>query len=224
MRWIFLTLLMANFVLGAWFFTNSEAGVSEDPTNIEQKAQLNNLVIASQLTKASPASTSEELPVAPEICKHLGPMKQELNADQVVTRMASLDIEGSVYSSKSEIVKDYWVYLPPLASQPAAKAKLSELNKKGIESFLFTTGDLANGISLGLYSNRNNALRRVASLKDQGYDASVSENRKLVEVWWVKLTKEGSEFFNEGILENLSARYPDISVQEIPCNSVESAL
>lgn len=213
MRWIFLTLVLANGALGGWYYWQSQNPVQKEV--LVSSVELGNLELISK------EELAEEVEQKPEniafVCQQLGPLKSELNADQVLTRMASLDIEGSKFTEQQEIVKDYWVYLPPFDSYAEAKAKLTELNKKGFESFLFTSGELKNGISLGLYGNRNNAVRLVEQLKQSGYDVSIKPNRRLQDVWWVRLDRQGTEYFNDGILENLRARYPDITSKEAPC-------
>ena len=62
------------------------------------------------------------------------------------------------------------VYLPPMESRAEAVATVYELRDRGIRDVaIISTGPLRNGVSLGVYRNAKNALRRVARIEGLGY-------------------------------------------------------
>ena len=62
------------------------------------------------------------------------------------------------------------VYLPPFASREEAQAKLREIRSRGVRDIaVIRDGELANGVSFGVYREAANARRRVAALDRLGY-------------------------------------------------------
>ena len=62
------------------------------------------------------------------------------------------------------------VYLPPMKSREEAVATVYELRERGIRDVaIISAGPLRNGVSLGVYRNAKNALRRVARIEGLGY-------------------------------------------------------
>ena len=64
----------------------------------------------------------------------------------------------------------YRVYLPPLQTRAEAVTKLREIRNRGVRDVaVVPDGDLANGISFGIYRKAENMNRRVAALERLGY-------------------------------------------------------
>ena len=62
------------------------------------------------------------------------------------------------------------VYLPPLGSQEEAAAKVREIEGRGVRDIgIIGEGDLANGISFGVYRDEDNMRRRLSALEALGY-------------------------------------------------------
>jgi len=215
-KWIFLSLLMLNGAYAGWYFGLAEKGESATSSAGQQVVQLNNLQM---IQKATSTKVSQVSPEEKNSCKKLGPVKDKLNADQIQTRLAALDIEAQVIRQNSEVVKDYWVYLNPLPNKKSAKSKLAELQSKGIDSYLISSGDLANGISLGLFSRKGNAVAQKSKIEALGYSVRIKENKKRDTAYWVSLDREGTGFFNNGILESLKTRFPELTVDGAICYS-----
>ena len=69
-----------------------------------------------------------------------------------------------------EMVKNYWVYLPPFDSRKSAVAMLRALRSRGVKDAAIVTNDaMKNAISLGVYAIEANSKRRVARLEKLGY-------------------------------------------------------
>lgn len=66
--------------------------------------------------------------------------------------------------------RNHRVYLPPLESRAAAIEVVYELRDRGVRDVsIISAGPLRNGVSLGVYRNAKNALRRVARIEALGY-------------------------------------------------------
>ena len=69
-----------------------------------------------------------------------------------------------------QVAGNHRVYLPPLESREAAEATLREIRKRGVHDVaVIRDGELANGISFGVFRQAANTNRRVAALERLGY-------------------------------------------------------
>ena len=75
-----------------------------------------------------------------------------------------------VRHEERRVTDGYQVYLPPLQTREEAVAKLREIRNSGVRDVaVVPDGDLANGISFGIYRKAENMNRRVAALERLGY-------------------------------------------------------
>ena len=155
--------------------------------------------------------------VAVPVCIQLGGFDDEADATQAQARLAALDIASRITLAQKQVVKDYWVYLEPFKTFQDAKNELAELNLKGVDSFIFTEGDLKNGLSLGVYSLRENASTIFKKIEGLGYAPRIRESYQDMNTYFLLLTAEGTAFFNPGILETLQLRYPSLESQNSDC-------
>ncbi|AJQ97606.1 SPOR domain-containing protein [Gynuella sunshinyii] len=216
MKWIFFVLLFLNVVLFGWSFLKAPADkdVSPSASNLSP-AQINNIKLLGSETAKSIATS---LQTGATECVQLGPFSSDSIASQVILRLGALDMPSRQETLKQSAVKDYLVYLPPFKSLSEAKAKLNELNQRGIDSYVFGSGDLANGLSLGVYSKKNNAEAIYSKIKALGYKPIIKENTVDSSAIWVVINADGSKYFNEGILESLQSNFPEINSRLITCN------
>ena len=99
-----------------------------------------------------------------------------------------------VRHEERRIAGSYWVYLPPFESRRQADAKLREIRDRGVRDVaVIPDGDLANGISFGIYKNVDNMHRRVAALEALGHSVrSRAADEKVVEEYVIKARAGGS--------------------------------
>ena len=141
---------------------------------------------STELAKAKPAETkpAKTGPAKTNTCWLLGPIKEEISRKQLLNRMAALDIELQLQQVEMEGRPSYWVHLPPQVTRKAAVKLLRELQNKNIDSFLITEGELANGISLGLFTQKPLAEKIRDQRQRQGYKPQIKfEPRTRVETW-----------------------------------------
>ena len=78
----------------------------------------------------------------------------------------ALDIQAEIRSVDAAAGLDYWVYLAPLASRQASLRQLKELQARKIDSYIITQGDLANGISLGIFPRSDSVKPLLRAIKE----------------------------------------------------------
>ena len=119
-------------------------------------------------------------------CWQIGPFKEDISAKQVISRLSALDIVLRLQSLELPGEPDYWVHLPPQVSRKAALKLLRELQSKKIDSFLISEGELANGISLGFFTQETRANTVFEQRVKDGYAAKIKiVPRSYTELWAV---------------------------------------
>lgn len=126
--------------------------------------------------------------------------------DKVQARLQAVGIEGDIQSMRVALPEKHLVYLPPLASEQAALARLKQLLAEGHDAYVFKRGPLQNGISLNWFSRQLLAERALQDLQKQGLDVqlqsitefrserwlmlSVAQNAKIVDRLWRRIIND----------------------------------
>ncbi|MDY6949316.1 MAG: SPOR domain-containing protein, partial [Pseudomonadota bacterium] len=100
---------------------------------------------------------------------------------------AGLGAEVSTELREQPVSSTWWVYLAAFSSEADARAMLSELQGKGIDSYFMRTGEMAGGISLGVYSREESARIAQRQLVDQGYMPDIREVFRMEERPFVRV-------------------------------------
>ncbi|MNE68159.1 Sporulation related domain protein [compost metagenome] len=118
---------------------------------------------------------------------------------------------------------DYWVYLPPLGSRQASLRQLRELQARKIDSYIITQGDLANGISLGIFPREESAKSVIQRLRDAGYEAQFRVLPRSHRRYWVRIAPESRHLVSDVLLEGLAFDFKGLQHQIIPCESIATS-
>lgn len=117
-------------------------------------------------------------------CTMVGPFAGLEGADRFVARLQVLDVQAFVQNLELPGGPVYRVHLPALNSQRDARQVLAQLHAEGVDSYLISRGDLANGIFLGVFSQGEEAQARVRELKSLGWQAEIQKiDRTYHEIW-----------------------------------------
>lgn len=123
----------------------------------------------------------------PTSCLSTGVFLNLSMAESFAALVRQMDYGAVVRKVEVNGAPDYWVHLPPFASEAAARRKLEELRSKNIDSYLITSGDLNLGISLGLFSRQPLALALRERLAGLGYPSEIVEVARTYEEFWVDI-------------------------------------
>lgn len=237
LRWLGVALLMVNAVYFSWQWTVAAPPQKSVPAAADSTAAGEPLHLLSEATSASaPAPVAAEaealarLPVAesvPEepafdLCWLVGPYKEPVSARQLRDRLGSLGIEVSLHEIQVQTKSDYWVYLGPEASRASAVALLRELRQKGIDSFLITEGELANGVSLGLFSQQDRARSLLQARSKQGYPAKMVEVPRYRSELWVRLPDQARGQIPGALWDTMTDDMPEVEIRRNRCDVIAS--
>lgn len=129
----------------------------------------------------------DEIEPGKAVCTLLGPFEEGADADTLQQRLAILGVRSQSLMLKLPSGVVYWVHLPPLPSREAARRRLAELQANDIDSYIIPKGELLNGISLGVFTQKRLAEERLAVLLGGGVEAQISEIQRSAEQLWLVL-------------------------------------
>ena len=168
MRTIFFLLLLANLALGGYIYLDSlSAG---EGVRLSQQVQPDkiSLLTPQQVAALGPAKVS----ALADVCLEWGPFSEGDRA-RALAQLDALDLTPLVSQKKVEVIANYWVFLPPAASRPAADRRVEELKSQSIRDVaLVETGPQRLAISLGAFRTEEAAQARLAALQSLGLAAA----------------------------------------------------
>lgn len=224
MRWILLLLLLLNAFYYVWHQQQGPLRAKEvAPAGAYQSARKDiRLLSEADAPRVRAESSAPADAVAPEaaVCLYLGSFEEESRARVVEQRLLSLDIQAEVRSVDAAAGVEYWVYLPPLASRQASLRQLRELQARRIDSYIITQGELANGISLGIFPRNDSASSVMQRLRDVGYEPQIRELSRAHRSFWVRVAPQSRRLADEFLLGRLAGDFAGLQHQLMPCEGV----
>ena len=218
MRSIFIVLLIANiglflhqfFVVGSGSVVaeQQQIGLKEEGEGLELLAEKKSGRVVKKIKPASVESldANEKVVDKDPMCTMVGPYEQLLRAENLVERLKALGMDSVITPVERVEGGAFWVYLQPELSQQDALMRLYELQKKNIESYIITKGELEHGVSFGQYADKVEAELRVDEIKKQGYEPQIKEIKKTINETWVTLSPLVAEKISDATwLDILSA-------------------
>jgi hypothetical protein len=183
-RTVFFLLLFANIGFLAWIYfgagrASTEAQLMEQQLNpqairllsAEQLAALaaERAKQATERAKPSPPPPPPPKVVAVAACLELGAFNPG-DVARVQQVLEPLALGPKLSQRRAEEIANYWVFMPPQGSRPAANRKSAELRKLGVEDFFIVQEDakFRFAISLGVFKNAEAAQARLAELRAKG--------------------------------------------------------
>jgi len=221
MRWMFLWLVVLNLFYYVWHQQQAPLRVTEiAPLNMAQDSK-HDIRLLSE-SSAPPRREVAEVQSVEAVCLFLGSFELMADASAVEQRLLSLDIQSRVQSMDAAAGVDFWVYLPPLASRQASLRQLRELQARKIDSYIITQGDLANGISLGIFPRSDSAQSVMQRLRDAGYAPSLRELTRAHRSFWVRISPQSRRLADDFLLQRLAFDFKGLEQQLMPCEGVAS--
>jgi cell division septation protein DedD len=223
MRWSLLFLIVLNLFYYVWHQQQAPLRAKEvaAPAAVYRGTQQDiRLLSESERSPARRESGEASSEDNETVCLFLGSFEQEEVARVVEQRLLGLDIQSRVQAIDAAAGVDYWVYLPPLASRQASLRQLKELQARRIDSYVITQGDLANGISLGIFARSDSAESVMQRLREAGYDPRLRELARAQRSYWVRIAPHSRRLVDDGLLRRLSQDFEGLQHQLMQCESV----
>lgn len=219
MRWIFLTLVVANLAVLFFFWQQPQASNTQDSpeSSVDDNRQGKRLRLVSEQSAVPERSRTPNISNRAPICYVAGPYDDELDAKHLLARAASLGFKGQLNTLKvpTDKVGEYWVHVPPRANRTRALRVLKELQQRQVDAYIITQGELADGISLGLFRKRESADALYKQVSEYGIDVAIKDVAQSKTEYWIELpnTKQLTPELRQRILANDT----DIEWQQANC-------
>lgn len=230
MRWVFASLLFINAAVLVAYWLLPEPQQAPVPVRSPQvEAGEGGLTLLSELDEVvkrkdgGPDSRLVGSSDQGRLCALLGPFPDARQGEYFVERLASMDIKGQLQQLEIPDEESYWVYLPPEVSKREALRRLHELQSRGVDSYVIPKGELANGISLGFFTDEGNAIARADEVIDLGYSAELKKITRTVQERWVVMSAAESEKLSLPLWAELKRDYDTIERRQNYCQAVASA-
>ena len=219
MRWIVYSLIVINLGIAGYFITRP----TEDSIARTQDGNLGQgktLVLLSE--KQSGNLPLSQQPVRPDpgkkLCYALGPYLDDISARVAQARSLELGLTGLISQHKVPNLKDaeFWVHVRPLPSRGEAMTLLRKLQARSVDSYIITQGDLADGISLGLFRQKSSADALQKKVTGLGFeDVAIREVGSTTTEFWVEI-REISKL-DETMRRSVKAEDQDVQWQMVSC-------
>ena len=130
--------------------------------------------------------------------------------------LRSHGVEAVMVRSVNRQTRSYHqVYLPPFANRAEAAAKVREIRARGVRDVaVIDRGELANGISFGVFGVTENMRRRVAALERLGYPVRSKDNMKAVRQHVIEARTAGDP---AALRTAWTERFPEHSIELVDC-------
>lgn len=219
LRWLLWVLLLINAVAYYWFTAQKSPEVGG---GVARGSNAGELILLSE--RAASVTAAGDDVVASHWagdCLVFGPLEQQAT-EQLATGLGGIDVPSGQWSTEEVQLSGYWVYLPPFASRAEAQRQLNEISRKGIDSFVFEEGELANGVSFGIYSSRKNATRRRQELQELGYRTEVKAATRNLIHHWLQIALDSRSGLADKFWSDLENIAPEAKISEKSCQAVAS--
>lgn len=237
MKWVILGLVLMNIVFFGWQLNRDREPVvaAEVEPPASTSAMVNRLLLVSELERgvlrrrlntlspqpggAASAPVEEALivPPGPGVeCYTVGPLQNE---DDISALAAWFNAQGSqakLRDDERREVVSTWVFLPPHATREDADRKVRAMQTANIDDiYVIPRGDMANAISLGLYTQDDSLQRRVSELEARGFSPSVLPRYKTVTASWFDVVTNSAQPMTVGVLDQV---FPGLIVRQVSCS------
>ena len=190
-RVVVLALLLANLLYFGWA---EWIGVPAPPppspiAGLPRLKLLSDLPPAQRAALASPQS----MPKPPPVCVSVGPFDDAVVAAKAVAVLQAKSFAPRQRAAQSPAIQRFWVYLDGFANDAAVTRALHTLEHGGIDDAEAMPPDASGRqISLGLFSDKAHADRRVQAVRKMGLKPKVSQRTVPGTVYWLDLTLPNS--------------------------------
>ena len=169
---------------------------------------------------AASVSLDEVLAMPPESdreCYTIGPLENE---DDISALSAWFNAQGSQATLRDDERRETvstWVFMGPMESREAADERVREMQAANIDDiYVIPRGDMANAISLGLYSQDVTLQRRVSQLEKRGFTPSVLPRYRTVTASWFDVIASAARPMTVAVLDQI---FPDLIIRQVACGN-----
>lgn len=217
MRAVLMLLVLANIGFLAW--SQWVAPRRTPPPAAPERAP--RLVLGSE----APVAAAEPAPtIEPDVrCVSIGPFLDLTEAARASTALRGRGLLPRQRGAEGLVWAGYWVALQGIAGREDAEEIVARLKLAGMgDAYVMPAEGPGVTISLGLFSERQRALRRADEVEALGYRPVVNERQRMGTVYWIDTdVRSATQVPDPASFESESGRILRLSVQ--PCDAAGRA-
>lgn len=191
MRFLVALLIFANIAWFAWDRWIARPAL-EEPA---RRQDVPRLVLASEAPAARPGQGRALMPAAN--CLSLGPFADLTDAARASTLLRENGFVPRQRAGEGVTWRGFWVSLPGLGDRAEADGIIERLRRFGIgDAYVLPDEEGAGSgitLSLGLFTERERALRRMDEVKALGLQPQLSERDRSGTVYWIDVEADRPE-------------------------------
>ncbi|MFK7957898.1 MAG: SPOR domain-containing protein [Lysobacterales bacterium] len=147
-------------------------------------------------------------------CFALGPFTNQSDLRRSAQALSPYVAASRQRQDQRLVDRGFWVYLPAVATREEAINQARSLSEAGLNDYYVVTGgDRENTVSLGLFRDQSNAMRRQRSLQGLGFQAEIARRQEEAVVYWLDYRRAGEEAPWQGVVASLTS----VSHKPVPC-------
>jgi hypothetical protein len=179
-RLAFFLLLLANL---AWYGWTHWIAPSPELAATAATAPGTNLQLARE---AAPSPVGSAAVRPPDNCLSLGPFTDLTDAARASTLLRENELEPRQRATEGVVWKGFWVTLGGVPDRTAANEVIARLRRAGVaDAYAMPADGRDVTISLGLFSERQRALKRLEDAKAIGLEPRIVDRERTGTVYWI---------------------------------------
>jgi hypothetical protein len=179
-RLAFALLLFANI---AWYGWTHWVATPEAPPMAAAAPEGRALQLAREPTTSQSTVLAAQ---GPSHCLSLGPFTDLTDAARASTLLRASELEPRQRAGEGVVWKGYWVTLEGVPDRDAATGIIERLRRAGVaDAYAMPAEGRDVTISLGLFSERQRALRRLDDAKAVGLAPRIVDRERTGTVYWI---------------------------------------
>ncbi|MEM9532624.1 MAG: SPOR domain-containing protein [Pseudomonadota bacterium] len=147
-------------------------------------------------------------------CFALGPFQTQSDLRRAAQAMSPFVAASRQRQEQRSVDRGFWVYLPAVATREEAISQARSLSEAGLNDYYVVTGgDRENTVSLGLFRDQSNAMRRQRAVQSLGFEAQITRRQEEAVVYWLDYRRGGDEAPWQAVVASLN----DVGHKPVPC-------
>ncbi len=219
LRLLVVLLLAMNIGVAAWWALRPAPPAAPTPAAFDAAIEPLRLLSEVDAGAADPVAEvvgppQPQLPDAERTCLVLGPFLTQVDLRRAMNALTPAAERIQFRESRTLIRRGFRVFIPSPGSRAAALERARELSARGLRDYyVVTAGAEQNSISLGLYREEANAIRRRDEVQAKGFEVSLEPRNEEVPQYFIDL-----ELPRDFDWRSALGGYSGVNSSEIPCN------
>lgn len=224
MRLIFLSLLVLNVAYFGWGLWQERV---QDSTEAKQKLPVlkgERLVLLSESKGNGPSALINNLPERkenqePDLCAKVGPFSDRLEGRSFIGLLEKAGLKSNIDRVELSRETQFWVVLPPAKTRSEAMKSLRTLQSNKVDSYLISSGEMRNAISIGLFNQEQAAKTMQGKVKEVGFAAEIRTKDSVDNEYWVQILPDQPLETLQKTLRDVVGSKKNIKISKASCET-----